>query len=110
MKSTVLFRKGLHITDISIQHGGKICIMSGGAGGEFVLYIPVSSEPALFKALCTPWERLQNKLKGKKGSKKEIFDRMVAKFTSNQRDPDSAISKFLNQHKIPYTSEYWPDR
>ncbi|GMN11211.1 hypothetical protein MTsPCn9_20840 [Croceitalea sp. MTPC9] len=84
--------------------------MSGGVGGEFVLYIPVTSEPALFKALCSPWERFNNRFLGKKGSKQEIYDRMVAKFSSKERDPDTAISKFLDIHNIPYTSEYWPNR
>ncbi|WP_350290109.1 hypothetical protein [uncultured Croceitalea sp.] len=110
MKGTVLYRKGSHITDISIQSKGRICIMSGGVGGEFVLYIPTASEPALFNALCSTSERLRNRLLGKKGSKKEIFDRMVAKFSSKERDPEDAIRAFLAKHEIPYTSEYWPNR
>lgn len=110
MKAKVLFRNGTHITDLTIQYGGKICIMSGGVGGEFCTYIPIASEPALLKALNKTQKNWFKRMLPVKNTKEEIFNLMVEKFSSNEKDPDDAITKFLKDNNIKFTADYWPNR
>ena len=112
MKTTILYQNGLHITDISVQHSGRICIMSGGSGGEFCIYIPADAEPELLKALQKSQKHWLKRLfpKTVDNRKHEIVRLIVEKFSSKVKDPDADITQFLKDHHIKYASEYWPNR
>lgn len=113
MKEIVLYQKGSHITDITIQHKARICIMSGGAGGEHCTYIDIESEESLLKALRKNhygWFRNLFPFKQTSNTKKEIVGLLAVTFKSNTKDPSVEIDRFFKKHGIETKSEYWPDR
>ncbi len=98
MHEVVLYQKGSHITDISIKYKGRICIMSGGAGGEHCTYIERESEPDLLRALQNAKKNWFQKLLPAKKTvdlKTEIIQLITEKFQSDVKDPSSEMDTFF---------------
>lgn len=106
----VLYRQGLHVTDVSFQHRGEIAVGSGGAGGEYYLRIPEQSRPDLLNALAEAAGAAVPDNASDETVREYIMALFLALFSREDEDPYVDIITFLRDNDVKYRGEYWPSR
>jgi hypothetical protein len=109
IRPKTLFKEGSHIAYIHTSLRGKILIGDESYGGDHYITIPSSEKYSLLRSLVRDQKTKYKPLSFLIPSF-QILSLFEKKFGGSNTNPYVEILEFLNDQKIKFSSDYWPNR